>query len=345
MPDRRRRARPSIREVAERAEAAVSSVSRVLSGHPDVSDEMRDRVLAAVEELGYSPDAMAQSLRRRETRSVGFVVVDISNPLFAEIVKGTETVLRDAGYAMLLTNSEGDPERDASHVRLFEGRRVDALVLSTAQEHHPATIEALERIDVPFVLLDREKPDGLAASRVLSDHRAGMREAVGHLLELGHRRIAFIAGAPVRPTNERLEGVKEAYAARSLKPSFIVQHGAFSTAHGEAATDGVLRRARPPTALIAGSNQILLGVIRALRRRNVRLGVDVSLVSCDDVPISELHEPPIAVIARDTREMGAAAARLLLRQLGGESSAEDVVLPTRFVARPSCGPPPAPPRR
>lgn len=138
-------ARSSMREVAELAGVAMSSVSRVLSGHPDVSEKMRDRVMAAVEQLGYQPDLLAQSLRRRATLSVGFVVGDIANPLLAEIVKGAETTLHEAGYSMLLANSENAPTRDTDHVRLFEQRRVDGLMLSLASEENGEMVELLGR--------------------------------------------------------------------------------------------------------------------------------------------------------------------------------------------------------
>ncbi len=145
-----------MREVAELAGVAMSSVSRVLSKHPDVSPAMRRRVLAAVDQLGYKPDLLAQSLRRRATQSVGFVVGDISNPLIAEIVHGAETTLREAGYSMLLTNSESDAALDADHIRLLEQRRVDGLILSLAQEAHGPTLEALRQLAIPFVVVDRE---------------------------------------------------------------------------------------------------------------------------------------------------------------------------------------------
>ena len=133
-----------MREVARLAGVAMSSVSRVLSGHPDVSPAMRERVMEAVDELGYEPDLLAQSLRRATTRSVGFVVGDISNPLLAEIALGAETTLRDAGYSMLLTNSENDPALDAGHARLLLQRRVDGLLLSLAAEATPTRSRTLE---------------------------------------------------------------------------------------------------------------------------------------------------------------------------------------------------------
>jgi LacI family transcriptional regulator len=336
------RGRSSMREVADLAGVAMSSVSRVLSGHPDVSPTMRERVLAAVDELGYKPDLLAQSLRRRETLSVGFVVGDISNPLIAEIVKGAETTLREAGYSMLLTNSEGDPALDVAHVRLFEQRRTDGLILSLTTDDHPETAAHLRRVEAPIVLIDRELPPDVNASRVLSDHRAGMTQAVEHLLELGHRRFALVAGGPVRPSLERRRAFEETLARhRVARGNALVREGSFAGEHGLVATRELLALRRPPTALIAGGNQIMIGALRAVAEAGIELGRDLSFVGCDDVAVAELYRPPVAVVRRDNDALGRAAAELLLRRMrDGVAEAEEVVLPTEFVARPSCGPPP-----
>ena len=155
----------------------MSSVSRVLSGHPDVSPAMSEKVMAAVAELDYQPDMLAQSLRRRETLTVGFVVGDISNPLLAEIVIGVESTLHANGYSMLLTNSLGDPLLEAAHIALLSHRRVDGLVISVLDETHPETIGRLAELDIPIVVLDRNLPPEIPVSRVLSDHRSGMKAA------------------------------------------------------------------------------------------------------------------------------------------------------------------------
>jgi LacI family transcriptional regulator len=328
-----------MRQVADLAGVAMSSVSRVLSNHPDVSPSMRERVLLAVEELGYKPNLLAQGLRRRETLSVGFVVGDISNPLLARIVMGAEAVLREGGYSMLLTNSEGNPDLDAEHVLLFEQRRVDGLMLSSASEGHEATIEALRRADVPIVLVDREFPPELGASRVLSDHRAGMTAAVRHLLDLGHRRIGLILGQPVRPTTERRRALEHAFAERGLPATYAVLEGRFSAEHGEAAARELLGRPDPPTAVIAAGNQLVVGALRVLAERGVELPRDLSFVGCDDIDITELYRPPIATVRRDNFELGRVGAELLLRRLRGDDEPAEVMLPTEFVARASCGPP------
>ncbi len=329
-----------MREVAELAGVAMSSVSRVLSGHPDVSAAMQTRVLDAVAQLAYQPDLLAQSLRRQETMTIGFAVGDISNPLFAEIVAAAETRLRAAGYSMLLTNSEGSPGLDAAHIQLLAQRRVDGIILSVTDERHSRTLETLEHLDVPVVVLDRNV-DVENAVHVHTDHQRGMRQAVAHLLDLGHRNIAMINGQTMRPYEERRAGLEVCYSERGLPKSYRILEGAFSVDYGARAAGELLSMDEPPTAIIAGGNQLMLGALRVLHSRGLRLGRDVSFVGCDDIPISELYDPPIAVVRRDTAAIGRSAAELMLALLRGAEDVADITLPTEFVARPSCGPVPA----
>lgn len=329
-----------MREVAERAGVAMSSVSRVLSGHPDVSPAMSEKVMRAVEELDYQPDILAQSLRRRETLSVGFVVGDISNPLIAEIVTGVEATLHANGYSMLLTNSLGDPRLEAAHIALLSQRRVDGLVISVVDESEPDPLERLRELEIPIVVVDRNLPAEIPVSRVLSDHRSGMRAAGLRLLQLGHRRIGLIAGANVRPALERRAGLEEAFEAYGLPATYTADDGDFSVGHGAAAMRRLLDHPDPPTAIIAGGNQLMLGALRVVSERGLTLGRDLSFVGCDDVAITDLFQPPVAVVRRDNYAMGRTAAELLLARLREGAPPSDVVLPTEFVARPSCGPPP-----
>jgi LacI family transcriptional regulator, galactose operon repressor len=329
-----------MRQVAERAGVAMSSVSRVLAGHPDVSPAMTEKVVRAVEELNYRPDILAQSLRRRETLSVGFVAGDISNPLVAEIVTGAESTLHANGYSMLLTNSLGDPLLEAAHITLLSRRRVDALVISVLDETHPEPLAKLRELDIPVVALDRNLPPEIPVSRVLSDHRSGMKAAGLHLLDLGHRSIGLIAGGSVRPALERRGGLEEAFAERGLPATYTADEGVFSVEHGAAAMRRLLDLPEPPTAIIAGGNQLMLGALRVVSERGLRLGQDLSFVGCDDVAITDLFQPAVAVVRRDNYAMGRTAAELLLARLRDGAPPSDVVLPTEFVARPSCGPPP-----
>jgi len=329
-----------MRKVAERADVAISSVSRVLSGHPDVSSAMRERVLAAVAELNYEPDFLAQSLRRGQTLSVGFVVGDISNPLLSDFVHGAETELRMAGYSLLLMNSEKDPALDVRSISFFETRRVDGMLLSLVSETAPELLQALRQVRVPVVLVDREVPADVGASTVQNDHASGMHEAVRHLIELGHRRIALVNGPrDIAPGRARERGLRLAVEEQHDHIETTVLAGSLSAEHATAATKTLLDGANPPSVIVCGGNQLLVGCLRVLNDRGIRVPRDLSLVTCDDVPVSELFRPRIASITRDSVEVGRKAAELLLRRLQDEAAPEKVVLPTVFVPTDSCAPP------
>jgi LacI family transcriptional regulator len=333
------RGRVNMSEVAERAGVAMSSVSRVLSDHPDVSKAMRQKVMAAVDELGYEPDLLAQSLRRQETRTIGFAIGDISNQLFAEIVAAAEVRFRAAGYSLLLTNSERQSDLDAANIGLLAQRRVDGIILSVSDERDESTLRALGRLDIPVVVIDRNVDVGRSL-HVYTDHQPGMRNAVNHLLDLGHRRIAMISGQPMRPVNERRAALEACCAARGLQDSYQLLEGTLSVEYGQRATSQLLSQAEPPTAIIAGGNQLMLGALRVLHGRGIKLGAEVSFVGCDDIPVSEFYDPPIAVVRRDNAAIGRTAADLMLEALQDPEYRADIVLPTEFVSRPSCGPAP-----
>jgi LacI family transcriptional regulator len=329
--------RTTVRDVAREAGVAISSVSRVLSGHPNVREELRQRVLEAADRLGYRTNLIARSFRTDTTRSIGFIVGDISNPLMAEIALGAERVLAANGYATLLTNSEGDPNLDAHNVGIFEQRRVDGVLLSLASERHARTLAALRALDVPRVVIDRRLPPDLAASAVWSDHAVGVRAAVDDLVSCGHHRIALVVGNPMRPSRERQRAFEKAAAAHDLGDGAVVVGGSMTIAHGEAAADDLLTAHDPPTAIILGGNQLLVGALRSMRRHRISVGTDVSLVTCDDLPLAELHDPPIAVVTRDLGALGRTAAELLVERLGG-GAARTITLPTDYVHRPSVVP-------
>lgn len=329
--------RAGMREVAERAGVAISSVSRVISDHPDVSEKMRARVLAAIEELGFQPHALAQSLRTGETFTIGFVAADIGNPLFAQIAMGAETTLRHQGYSMFVANSFNEPGLALQHVQSMEQRRVDGLLISVSDESDEALRKALENAHFPVTLIDREIEDSHAAA-VLSDHESGIRAAAEHLIGLGHRRIALVNGSSkVRPSRERASALRKV-ARQNPQVSAIIRTGEFSAEHGQQTTTELMASADPPTAIIAGSNQILVGVLRALRELSLSIPGDVSLVTCDDVALSEFLTPALSTISRDSALIGQTAAELVLAQLAGEEGAE-TLLPTGFRITDSCGPP------
>jgi LacI family transcriptional regulator len=331
--------RPGMREVAQQAGVAISSVSRVLSGHPDVSADMRDRVMAVVDELGYHPDMLAQGLRRQTTMSIGFAASTISNPVLTDAVIGAEGELRRAGYSLLLTDADGDPELDVANIELLQRRRVDAILLAHGDERHPAVRAAIEGAEVPRVLIDRDGPKGSKLPIVKFDHRRGMREAATHLRDLGHKDIAMLVGGPRRPARERRAGVLDVFGKKGSGLCCEVLEGDFSIAFGYAATKELLAAPKRPTALIAGGNVLMHGSLRALREAGVHVGPELSFVGCDDVAVAEFHDPQIAMVRRVPRDAGVAAARLLVDLLVNEIPPQDVTLPTSFAPGASCAKP------
>jgi len=326
-----------MRDVARRAGVGASSVSRVLAGHPDVSDRMRETVMAAVEELGYRPDLLARGLRSGRTGTVGFVVADIANPMVAQTVTGAERRLREAGYSMLLTNSEGEAEQDAGSIELLEQRSVDGLLLLLSDERNPGTVAALRRAECPVVLLDRDDPEGTGIARVTFDHRPAMAAATRSLLRAGHRRIGLLIGGPRRPSRERRAGVEEAIAAEP-EARLDVFEGALTVADGEAAVGRLLDADPRPTAVVAAGNVLCEGALLAFARLGVRIPEDISMISCDESLAASVHDPPISVVSRDMSALGLRGAELLIDLLEGSGPAREEVLPTEFVERRSVAP-------
>lgn len=327
--------------MAQKAGVAISTVSKVFSGKGEVMPALRVRVLTAAAELGYRPNSVAQSLRRGATDLIGFVASDLSEPFSAEIVAGAEFVLRPAGYALVVMSSNHDPETDAANVRHLNNRRVDALLVSPSREQDGALLAALAEFDGPIVAIESEFHGHFGVDAVCADHRQGMRDAVGHLTRLGHRRLAALTG-PVnrRSGRERLAGFLDGLRAVGREQQALPISTEHDAGVAEAEVLRLLADPHPPTALLAGGLALLAGALRAIDRRGIAPGRDIALVGWDDGPLPVLFRPPIAVVDRDPHGLGAAAASLALRRLGHggiryEEPPQVDVRPARFISRPS----------
>lgn len=310
--------RVTIRDVAAKAEVALSSVSRVLSGHPDVSDRMRQRVEAAAAELGYEPDFLGQSLRSGQTLTIGFLLRDISNPLFGQVARRCEHDLRAGGYSMIITSSDGERSVEAANLDLLRRRRVDGLIASLVSETAESTINELKQYKVPIVLLDREV-DGLVASAVLNDHYTGVRQATEALLAAGHTRVALITGGlDVRSSRERKRALEDAFAAAGkVAPEELQFYARFDQEHGEETVRALMRLPQRPTAILTGGIGPTMGAILAVRELGLELGTDITVVALDEWPYFDALAPSIPSVTRESDELGAAAAALMLEALSG----------------------------
>jgi LacI family transcriptional regulator, galactose operon repressor len=332
--------RPTIRDVAERAGVHPGTASRALNpAHPGrIAEPTASRVRAAADALGYSPDPAARSLRTRRSGIVGVVVPDLTNPVLPPIVRGIEETLWAAGLACLVADTDNDTEREAVAVRELLARRCDGLVIASATRDS-ATVRALAGGDVPAVLVTRDV-EGAGQAFVAGDDAAGVEAAARHLLDLGHERIAYLAGPPeLSTTATRLAAVRRALAAAGRGEPVVASCAAYAIREGRRAGREVLAAWPETTAILAGNDMLAIGVYEALADAGLRCPADVSVVGHNDMPLVDKLAPPLTTVAIPRAEIGVAAARLLLGRLAGEPVPPRTLLPTRLVVRNSTAPP------
>lgn len=237
----------SIKDVAAGAEVSVATVSRVLNGHPSVRPDTRTRVMAAVEALGYRPNAVARSLRTQQTRTLGLVISDVLNPYFTELARSVEDEARAHGYSVIIGNADEQPALQDHHIRTLTDRRIDGLLVSPTDGGSPLMLDAV-RAGVPMVFVDRWIP-GVDVPVVRSDGRGAVRDLVAHLYALGHRRLSIIAGPATTTTgSERVDAFREALREHGLPlPDARIGHGDFQAASGRREAARLLALAEPPT--------------------------------------------------------------------------------------------------
>ncbi|MEU9489011.1 LacI family DNA-binding transcriptional regulator [Streptomyces decoyicus] len=324
-------------DVARRAGVSVATVSHVLNETRPVRPDTRAAVLGAIDELGYTPNTLARSLVTSRTRSIGLAVSAISNPYFTEILQGVEAGALEAGYSLLLTDPHDDPQHERKVVQLLHERRVDGMIVAPSAEPS-AMVEYLARREVPTVFLDRLVGDD--HDQVCAESTGPVRQLVGHLAGSGHTRIGLVAGLPgLSTTTERVEGYREGLHACGLPFAPELLAGGNSEAQGaQDATRRLLAVPRPPTAVITANNAMTIGALRALRELGLEVPRDIALACFDDFSWADLFTPRLTAIAQPSKDIGAAAVRLLLDRLAEpDRPPRTVRLPCTFVHRTSCG--------
>ena len=329
----------TLRTIAEKIGVSTSTVSRVLNGKSRqcrISPQTTRAVLEAAERLNFRPSHLARSLRLRKTQTLGLLIPDISNPFFAQIARSVETAARQRGYSMILADTRESTEAEIAAVRLLSDRQVDGLIILPVGQSGDH-LRALADEDLAAVIVDRDLPD-LALPCVTSDNFGGAYEAVGYLLDRGHRGIACLQGLPgTRPNEQRVRGWRQAMSDRGVTADpRLVRGDRYDTQSGYEQTLILLDRAPDVTALFALSNLIALGAIRALAERGRRIPQDVSLVCFDDQPWLAHMDPPITTVDQQNVRMGQIAVELLLDRLAGRPLGDHrILLPTRFIERQS----------
>ncbi len=329
----------TIREVAKLAGVAPITVSRVINHTGYIRDETRQKVESAVNQLGYVPNSLSQSLRWKQTGMLALVLTDVTNPFWTTVARGAEDAASAAGYHLILCNTDESPEKQESYLKALFQKRVDGILLVPARADLK-DIRQARKLRVPLVVLDRRLTESLADC-VRCDSEAGAYQLTRLLLERGHRNIALLTGSPqVTTATDRVSGYRKALREAGLNTNReIVFYGAFTLESGLEMARQVLEMKPRPTAIFAANNFIALAVLQALRVANVRVPDDISVVGFDDLPASLQVDPVLTVVAQPAYQMGVLATNMLLKKLTGETDPSDayqeVVLPVEIVERKS----------
>jgi LacI family transcriptional regulator len=327
----------TIKDVAKRANVSVATVSRALNGHENVTEEVRKRVVSIANELRYSPHHAARSLSSRRTHTVGLVLPDLHGEFFSELMRGIDRVAREHGMHLLVSSYHGHPEEQAAALRAMRGR-VDGLLVMSPFVGNPEFLS--ENLgSLPAVLMNTQAADGTHAALGI-DNYGGARAMVRHLIDCGHRRIAFIGG----PSNnfdacERLRGYRDELASGLPGTQPWEVAGEFDEASGHRAAQELLSAKERPDAIFAANDMMALGCLFALSQAGVQVPQDIALAGFDDIPLSRYVVPSLTTMRVDIDELGGRAMRTLLAMTPGRALPEPVALvPGLIVRQSSCLP-------
>lgn len=329
----------TMKDVAREAGVSINTVSRALNGKPDVNEDTKKRILEIADRLNYVPNSLAKGLVTKNTKTIGVIVSDNANPVFARIIKGTEDFARSKGYNIILCNTDEKYEREEEALRLLREKRVDGLVitLTPAQKKRTDILE-LKRSGVPFVLLNRHM-DEMITDYVINDNVYGAYLAVTHLVKSGHKRIGYISGpSHISSATERLEGYRKALLENNIEfDNSLVKESNLKMEDGTRLMKEFLQLENRPTAVFAYSDLLAIGVLKALKETKLRVPKDMALVGYDDIEFSSLLEVPLTTVHQPRYRIGEEGAKILINRIEKKDSEglHQIVLKPELVIRES----------
>lgn len=328
---------PSIKDIARLARVSHPTVSRALQNSPLVNAQTAAKIRKIADETGYRASAVARGLVTRRTRTIGLVVTTVDDPFASEVTCGIEQTANDHGYAVFLANSNADPERERKVVQELAERRVDGIIV-TSSRVGALYLPLLKELNVPIVLVNDQYPGEFVHS-VLIENVEGTRAAVEHLIELGHRRIAYVGDRfGYQSDAERLAGYKQALAQAGIE--FVAALAVEGDGRAEAAIEAVnalLALPAPPTAICCYNDMTALGAMRAIHARGLRVPEDISLAGFDDLFFAAYLQPPLTTVRQPMRRMGQMAMENLFKLMSGEESVAQIKVEAELIVRASTG--------
>ncbi|MGB9857820.1 MAG: LacI family DNA-binding transcriptional regulator [Dictyoglomaceae bacterium] len=331
----------TLKDIALKAGVSKSTVSRVLNNKGNVNPTLKRKVKKIAKELGYYPNILAISLKKKRTYTIGVIISNILNPFFTSVVRGIEDTAMKNNFNIILCNADEDPKKEGVYIDLLRSKKVDGMIIATTGENKEH-FSALEREKIPVVLVDR-KVEGSNFDTIITDNKKGAFEAVKHFIETGYTRIGIITG-PINITTsfERLEGYK--LALKRYKIPFdekLIKIGEFKEESGYKNMKELLKIKNPPKAIFAGNYLIALGVYDAIKEYGLKIPEDIAVITFDDFPWFKHLSPSLTAVSQPTYKLGAYAVKRLLKLIeeGIPYSTErkQIVLKNSLVIRESCG--------
>jgi LacI family transcriptional regulator len=335
--------RVRIGDVAEQAGVSTATVSHVINNTRFVTESTRNRVLRAIENCNYYPNAHARSLASGRSHTVGLLVSDISNPFFPELVKSIEVAASERGYDIILANSNYDSSRTSHYVRRMVGRGVAGVLVMTS-EVDQQLIDELIDLDVPVVFYNLEATGG-RISNVIVDCEIGIDEALGHLVSLGHSKIAHLSGPQATRAGSQRLAAFQSCVARYIPDSLpLIYEGDFRVEGGRRAASEILALNGLPTAIVAANDMMALGLIKEFRSAGLSIPRDISVIGFDDIAFAALSDPPLTTVSLPRMELGRRVVEALMMTIerAGQSALEFHVS-THLLTRGSTAPRPSKP--
>jgi len=332
----------TMKRIASELGVSVTTISKVLNNHGDISEATRDRVLAKIEELGYQRNAVARSLTLRRTHTIGIVIPDLMHSFFVEVIEGIEPVASVRGFGLLLCSSGEDPAKERSELEMLRSRQVDGIVLASAHgSENDDLLTQLTDTGTGLVMIDRDDHPGVHCHRVLTDDERVGTLATNHLLDQGRRAIAHIGGPTIAHAKRREHGWRESLKARGIRPAseWFIQAG-FMEGDGYRAMKKLLMVRPRVDAVFATNDPTAIGAMKAIWEAGLRVPDDIAIVGVGDIALGDLLKVPLTTIGWSRKDQGLNAAELLLNGLDADEGADApqrVIIPPRLVVRESSG--------
>jgi LacI family transcriptional regulator len=333
--------RPTLKQVAEKAGVSLGMAGRVLGNYGSFSDTTKRKVTEAARTLDYTPNTIARSLRTQLTKTIGVLISDITTFFWTTLVRGIQDKAGKSGYSVILCNSDDESENEQLYLSTLFERNVDGLIVSPTPHNH-SYLKRLARSRIPIVLVDR-RVKGLRVPTIMTDNRTGAYEAVKHLIDLGHERVAIITGIPgVETSEERFEGYRQALQDGGIPiRKTLIKEGYFQKDRAFAATQELMRMKRPPSAIFVCNEPMVSGCILALKERDLCIPRDIAIIGFDDPVWTSYMDPPLTAVSQPSYTMGILAFEYLLAQISESEKdrkyLEDVILKPTLIIRQSCG--------